>query len=92
VWFPLNVLLADTLRTYGRFFGDTLTVEVPTGSGNHVTLVPSRNSGSSIGRQPGIDTNARSAAPATSVAIRRLTAARAWCDTRRSPSARNMTS
>ncbi len=38
VWFPLNVLLADKLRTYGRFFGDSLTVEVPTGSGHHVTL------------------------------------------------------
>ena len=38
VWFPVNVLLADKLRTYGRFFGDSLTVEMPTGSGHHVTL------------------------------------------------------
>ncbi|EWT01808.1 glucosidase [Intrasporangium oryzae NRRL B-24470] len=38
VWFPVNVLLADKLRTYGRFFGDSFTVEVPTGSGRHLTL------------------------------------------------------
>ncbi len=39
VWFPVNVLLADKLRTYGRHFGDTFTIEIPTGSGNHKTLV-----------------------------------------------------
>jgi len=39
VWFPVNVLLADKLRTYGRHFGDSFTIEIPTGSGNHVTLV-----------------------------------------------------
>ncbi|MEO6882308.1 MAG: glucosidase [Mycobacteriaceae bacterium] len=38
VWFPVNVLLADALRTYGRHFGDTFTVEVPTGSGTVCTL------------------------------------------------------
>ncbi|GLY28239.1 glucosidase [Kineosporia sp. NBRC 101731] len=38
VWFPVNVLLADKLRTYGRHFGDTFTIEIPTGSGNHRTL------------------------------------------------------
>ncbi|CAB4903763.1 unannotated protein [freshwater metagenome] len=39
VWFPVNVLLADKLRTLGRFYGDTFTIELPTGSGNHCTLV-----------------------------------------------------
>jgi hypothetical protein len=39
VWFPVNVLLADKLRTYGRHFGDTFTIEIPTGSGNHKTLI-----------------------------------------------------
>ena len=39
VWFPVNVLLADKLRTYGRYFGDSFTIEIPTGSGNWKTLV-----------------------------------------------------
>jgi hypothetical protein len=39
VWFPVNVLLADKLRTYGRHFGDSFTIEIPTGSGNLKTLV-----------------------------------------------------
>ena len=39
VWFPVNVLLADKLRTYGRHFGDSLTIELPTGSGRRGTLV-----------------------------------------------------
>jgi hypothetical protein len=39
VWFPVNVLLADKLRTLGRFYGDSFTIEIPTGSGNHCTLV-----------------------------------------------------
>ena len=39
VWFPVNVLLADKLRTYGRYFGDSFTIEIPTGSGNVKTLV-----------------------------------------------------
>ncbi len=34
VWFPVNVLLADKLRTYGRHFGDSFLIEIPTGSGN----------------------------------------------------------
>ncbi len=39
VWFPVNVLLADKLRTLGRFYGDSFTIEIPTRSGNHCTLV-----------------------------------------------------
>ncbi|MFI7586843.1 MGH1-like glycoside hydrolase domain-containing protein [Spongisporangium articulatum] len=38
VWFPVNVLLADKLRAYGRHFGDSFTIEIPTGSGNVCTL------------------------------------------------------
>jgi hypothetical protein len=38
VWFPVNVLLADKLRTYGRYFGDSFRIELPTGSGNWGTL------------------------------------------------------
>jgi hypothetical protein len=39
VWFPVNVLLADKLRTYGRHFGDSFRIEIPTGSGQLKTLV-----------------------------------------------------
>lgn len=33
VWFPLNYLLIDALRTYHRFYGRSLQIEYPTGSG-----------------------------------------------------------
>jgi hypothetical protein len=38
VWFPVNVLLADALRTHGAFHGDAVRIEAPTGSGSVVTL------------------------------------------------------
>jgi len=38
VWFPINYLLADALRTYHRFLGDSFTVECPTGSGQQLNL------------------------------------------------------
>ncbi|MEM9882282.1 MAG: glucosidase [Planctomycetota bacterium] len=38
VWFPINYLLVEALQRYHHFYGDTFTVECPTGSGNHVTL------------------------------------------------------
>jgi hypothetical protein len=38
VWFPLNYLVATALERYHEFFGDELTIEYPTGSGNKVTL------------------------------------------------------
>ncbi|MHB2025400.1 MAG: MGH1-like glycoside hydrolase domain-containing protein [Elusimicrobiota bacterium] len=38
VWFPVNFLLVEALRSYHRFFGDALTVEFPTGSGRKITL------------------------------------------------------
>ena len=33
VWFPVNALVIDALRAYGRFFGDDLRVEHPVGGG-----------------------------------------------------------
>ena len=38
VWFPVNFLLIEALRRYGRFFGDDLQVEYPAGSGRKCTL------------------------------------------------------
>src|SRR5262249_25411090 len=38
VWFPINSLLVEALERYSHFYGDTLLVELPTGSGNRVTL------------------------------------------------------
>ena len=38
LWFPLNYLLVDVLARYHRFFGDELTLEYPTGSGEKVAL------------------------------------------------------
>ncbi len=34
VWFPVNALVVDALRGYGRYFGADLAVEHPTGSGH----------------------------------------------------------
>ncbi|MEO0529800.1 MAG: glucosidase [Planctomycetota bacterium] len=38
IWFPINYLLIESLRTYDRFYGDSFQVEVPTRSGNWMTL------------------------------------------------------
>ena len=38
IWMPLNYILVEALRKYHRFYRDTLTVELPTGSGHRVTL------------------------------------------------------
>ncbi len=38
VWFPVNALVVESLRAYGRFFGDDLLVEHPSGSGNLLSL------------------------------------------------------
>ena len=38
VWFPVNFLLIEALETYHHFYGDTFTIEYPTGSGNEMTL------------------------------------------------------
>jgi hypothetical protein len=39
VWFPLNFLLLESMERYHHFYGETLTVEYPTGSGNRVSLL-----------------------------------------------------
>ncbi len=38
VWFPLNFLASEALDRYHRYFGDDLTIEYPTGSGERLTL------------------------------------------------------
>jgi hypothetical protein len=38
IWFPLNYLLVESLQRYHHFYGDTLRVECPTGSGKWLTL------------------------------------------------------
>lgn len=38
VWFPVNYLLIEALERYHHFYGDTLQVEFPTGSGNLLNL------------------------------------------------------
>jgi hypothetical protein len=38
VWFPLNYLLVEALERYYYFYGDSLEVECPTGSGRYMNL------------------------------------------------------
>ena len=38
VWMPINFLIVESLRTYYQFYGDTFTVECPTGSGKMCNL------------------------------------------------------
>jgi hypothetical protein len=38
VWFPTNFLLIEALESYHHFYGDSLQVEFPTGSGHQITL------------------------------------------------------
>ncbi|MGA1196944.1 MAG: MGH1-like glycoside hydrolase domain-containing protein, partial [Candidatus Latescibacterota bacterium] len=38
IWFPLNYLIVEALERYYHFYGDSLTVECPTGSGNMMHL------------------------------------------------------
>ncbi len=38
VWFPINFLLVEALERYHHFYGDSFTVEYPTGSGAQATL------------------------------------------------------
>jgi len=39
IWFPINYLLVEALERYHRFYGDSLRVECPTGSGRLVNLM-----------------------------------------------------
>lgn len=38
IWFPLNVLIIESLQKYHYYYGDDLKVECPTGSGNFINL------------------------------------------------------
>jgi hypothetical protein len=38
IWMPVNFLVIEALTRYGRFFGDELRIEYPTGSGHELTL------------------------------------------------------
>ena len=38
IWFPINYLVIEALERYHHFYGDSLTVEYPTGSGRVMTL------------------------------------------------------
>jgi hypothetical protein len=39
IWFPVNYLLIEALERFGHYYGDSLTVECPTGSGRRMTLI-----------------------------------------------------
>ena len=39
VWFPYNFMLVEALERYFRFYGDSLKVECPTGSGKRMNLL-----------------------------------------------------
>jgi hypothetical protein len=38
IWFPINYLLVEALERYHHYYGDTLRVECPTGSGHLMNL------------------------------------------------------
>jgi hypothetical protein len=38
IWFPVNYLLVEAIERFGHFYGDSLRVECPVGSGNLMTL------------------------------------------------------
>lgn len=38
VWLPINFLIIQSIRRYGTFYGDSLQVECPVGSGNQMNL------------------------------------------------------
>lgn len=39
VWMPINYIIIQSIRRFGDFYGDELTVEYPTGSGRQINLV-----------------------------------------------------
>jgi hypothetical protein len=43
VWFPINYLLVEALQKYHYYYGDHITIEVPTGSANRVSLWDAAN-------------------------------------------------
>lgn len=38
IWFPLNMLLIESLQKFHHYYGDDFKVECPTGSGNYMNL------------------------------------------------------
>jgi hypothetical protein len=38
IWFPINYLLIESLQKFNHYYGDSLKVECPTGSGRFMTL------------------------------------------------------
>lgn len=38
IWFPINYLIIESLQKFHRYYGDTLKVEFPTGSGHLMNL------------------------------------------------------
>ena len=38
VWFPMNFLIIEALQRLDHYYGDSVTVEFPTGSGTRVSL------------------------------------------------------
>ncbi len=38
IWFPLNYLIIESLKTFHHFYGEQFKIEFPTGSGNLLTL------------------------------------------------------
>jgi hypothetical protein len=38
IWFPINFLIIEALERYAYFYGDSFTIEYPTGSGKMATL------------------------------------------------------
>ena len=51
IWFPINYLLVEALERYHHFYGDTLKVECPTGSGRMMNLDEvAREIGARLGR------------------------------------------
>ncbi|GAC1426738.1 MAG: glucosidase [Flavisolibacter sp.] len=38
VWMPINFLIIQSIRKYGKFYGDTLLVDYPSRSGNKINL------------------------------------------------------
>ena len=38
IWFPINFLIVESLQRFHFYYGDSLQVELPTGSGAYITL------------------------------------------------------
>ncbi len=43
VWIPINYIIIQSIRKYGEFYGDSLLVECPSGSGNKMNLTQVAN-------------------------------------------------